>query len=174
MLTPPRLRSNLFPLRFSTGPRQSSHPAPWARLQSIWRGWHFSSSSVQQILRRQGQPPPCFADVILLIGVTRLDLLTASPTDLRRATHVSLTFDDQKNRERGEVIAHGRSGHTVACRVLTTIHRVLFLRAQHLPVTSPLCTYVDSRPTTLTSASPHPGPQPDYAHPWCLHPTPGH
>ena len=95
--------------------------------------------------------PLRFANVTLLIGATRLDLLTASPTDLRRATHVSLTFDDQKNCERGKVIAHGRSGHTVACPVLTTICRVLFLRAQHLPVTSPLCTYVDSRPTPLSS-----------------------
>ena len=95
--------------------------------------------------------PLRFADVTLLIGATRLDLLTASPVDLRRATHVSLTFDDQKNRERGEVIAHGRSGHAVACPVLTTIRRVLFLRAQHLPLTSPLCTYVHSRPTPLTS-----------------------
>ena len=95
--------------------------------------------------------PLRFANVTLLIGATRLDLLTASPADLRHATHVSLTFDDQKNRERGEVIAHGRSGHVVACPVLTTICRVLFLRAQHLPLTSPLCTYVHSRPTPLTS-----------------------
>ena len=95
--------------------------------------------------------PLCCADVTLLIGATRLDLLTASPTDLRRATHVSLTFDDQKNRKRGEIIAHGRSGHTVACPVLTIIRRILCLRAQHLPATSPLCTYVDSRPTPLTT-----------------------
>ena len=95
--------------------------------------------------------PLCFSDVTLLIGATRLDILTASPTDLRRATHVSHTFDDQKNRERGEIIAHGRSGHTLACAVLTIIRRILCLRAQHLPVTSPLCTYVDSRPTPLTT-----------------------
>ena len=142
MLTPRRLMSNLFPFRFSTGPRPSSRPAPWARLQLIWCGWPFSWLAFFFLLC-PGHPdnhPLCFADVTLLIAATRLDLLTASPTDLHRATHVSLTFDNQKNRERSEVIAHGCSGHTVACPVLTTIRRVLFLRAQHLPATSPLCT----------------------------------
>ena len=46
---------------------------------------------------------------------------------------------------------HGLFSQLQSCPILTTIHRVLFLRAQHLPVTSPLCTYVDSRPTPLTS-----------------------
>ena len=59
--------------------------------------------------------PLTLAVVTLLIGSTHLSLLTATPADLNRATHSSLTFDTQKNRERGEVIAHGRSGHTVAC-----------------------------------------------------------
>ena len=86
--------------------------------------------------------PLTFAAVTLLIGSTHLSLLTATTADLNRATHSSLTFDTQKNRERGEVIAHGRSGHTVACPTKSLIRRVQYLRSTGLPPTTPLCTYL--------------------------------
>ena len=82
------------------------------------------------------------ADVTILISSTRLALLTATPADLNRATHSSLTFDTQKNRERVEVIAHSRIGHTMACPTKSLIRRVRYLRSTGLPLATPLCTYL--------------------------------
>ena len=86
--------------------------------------------------------PLTLVDVTQLIGSIRLALLTATPADLNHATHSSLTFETQKNRERGEVIAHGRSGHTVACPTKSLLRRVQYLRSTGLPLTMPLCTYL--------------------------------
>ena len=96
--------------------------------------------------------PLTLADVTLLIGATRLALLTVTPADLNRATHSSLTFNNQKNRERGEVIAHGCSRHTVACPTKSLIRRVEYLLSTCLPPTTPLCTYlVGTRQYHVTS-----------------------
>ena len=56
-----------------------------------------------------------------------------------QATHSSITFDDQKNRERGEVIGHGCSGHSVACPTKTLIRRIVYLRCHQADATTPLC-----------------------------------
>ena len=91
------------------------------------------------------------ADVTLLISSTRLALLTATPADLNRATHSSLTFDTQKNRERGEVIAHSRSRHTMACPTKSLIRRVRYLRSMGLPLATP---FADRIPSTTPGAEP--------------------
>jgi hypothetical protein len=52
-----------------------------------------------------------------------------------------LTFGDQKNRERGEVIAHTRSGHSVACPTRTLIRRLRYLRRYGAEVVTLLCAY---------------------------------
>ena len=68
--------------------------------------------------------PLTLAVVTLLIGSTHLALLTATPADLNCATHSSLTFDTQKNRERGTVITHDCSEYTVVCPTKSLSHRV--------------------------------------------------
>ena len=86
--------------------------------------------------------PLMLADVTLLISSTHLALLTTTPADLNRVTDSSLTFDTQKNREHGEVIAQGRSGHTVACPTKSLIRRVQYLCSTGLTLTTPLCTFI--------------------------------
>jgi hypothetical protein len=68
--------------------------------------------------------PLTVRDVCLSIGCRSLYLLLCPLDDLDRATQSSLTFDDQKNRERGEVIPHTRSDHSVACSTCALIRRL--------------------------------------------------
>ena len=71
----------------------------------------------------------------------------------------SLTLGKQKNRERGEVIGHGRSGHSVACPTLTLARRLIYLKQHNATPTTPIGTvktttnnwkYVTSRLITAT------------------------
>jgi len=86
-------------------------------------------------------------DVQLFIGLRRLSLMTAPLADLQAATHTSLTFTDQKNGVRGEVVNHSRSGSPLTCPVLFTcpvlaiIRRIVHLREHHAPLNMPLASY---------------------------------
>ncbi|MGH9726648.1 MAG: hypothetical protein ACRD41_16445, partial [Candidatus Acidiferrales bacterium] len=52
-------------------------------------------------------------DVQLWLGGQRVDILQVHPEELQGATFATLTFSNQKNGVRGEVIGHGLSGsHT--------------------------------------------------------------
>jgi hypothetical protein len=91
-----------------------------------------------------------FQDVHLFIGPTRLDLATASITSLRQATFGTLTFTNQKNGVRNEVIGHASSGDPVLCPVQARIRRVIHLRMQTSPPTMPLATwYQDDHPQPI-------------------------
>ena len=64
----------------------------------------------------------------------------AGPIDsFQTATHVSITLDTQKNRERAETIAHGRSNHPSICPVLTAVRRLQHLRQHGAAATLPFC-----------------------------------
>lgn len=80
-------------------------------------------------------------DVQLFIGLRRLSLMTAPLADLQAATHTSLTFTDQKNGVRGEVVNHSRSGSPLTCPVLAIIRRIVHLREHHAPLNMPLASY---------------------------------
>ena len=72
--------------------------------------------------------PLALKDVSCSIGFRKLDILHCPHQELDRATQSSLTFDDQKNRERGETVAHTRSGHTIACPTRALVRRIKYLR----------------------------------------------
>ena len=77
-------------------------------------------------------------DVQLFIGDTRIHLLTAPIEQLRQARFASLTFTNQKNGVRGEVIGLACSGDPYVCPVQAIIRRVLYLRQHSAPGTTPL------------------------------------
>jgi len=83
--------------------------------------------------------PLTLKDVSLKIGQTPLCLLTSPVHSISSATHSGLTFDTQKNRVRGEQLAHGRSGHAVACPTAALVRRVLYLRLNNAALDTPLC-----------------------------------
>ena len=66
-------------------------------------------------------------DVQIFGGDTRLDLAVSQPERMHQATFVSLTFTDQKNGVRGEVIGLGRSGDPYLCPVKAVVRRVVYL-----------------------------------------------
>ena len=77
-------------------------------------------------------------DVQIFFGPQRLDLVQATDAQLNAATFVSLTFTDQKNGVRGEVIGLGRSGNPNLCPVKALVRRVLHLRQSRAAPNSPL------------------------------------
>jgi hypothetical protein len=119
--------------------------------------------------------PLTMQDGSLSIGHNKINALTCPLADLRRSSSSSLTFDDQKNRERGEVIAQALSGHRRACPTRALARRIEYLRSHNAPPDTPLCavykpngrlTYVTSTAITKAlqvsaAALPHLGFPPD-------------
>ena len=64
-------------------------------------------------------------DVQLFVGLTRIDLATATDEEIRCATFVTLTFTWQKNGVRGEVIGLALSGDPYLCPVKSVVRHVL-------------------------------------------------
>ena len=59
--------------------------------------------------------------------------------DLANATQSSITFETQKNRQKGEIVAHGLSKHTVACPTRALARRIMHLRQMGGGPNTPLC-----------------------------------
>jgi hypothetical protein len=81
-----------------------------------------------------------FQDVQLFLGDRPLNLTTAPEGELLAATFATLTFTDQKNGVRGEVIGLGLSGHQHLCPVRAITRRILDIRRHGLPADTPLAT----------------------------------
>ena len=79
-----------------------------------------------------------FEDVQLFIGDTRINLSTAPIEQVRQARFASLTFTNQKNGVRGEVIGLACSGDPYLCPVQAIIRRILYLRQNSAPSNTPL------------------------------------
>ena len=77
-------------------------------------------------------------DVQVFIGRRRLDLGTCPDADLASATFVSLTFTDQKNGVRGEVIGLSTSGNPAVCPVHAVCRRIQHLRTHGALPSTPL------------------------------------
>ena len=115
-------------------------------------------------------PPLRLCEVKLAIGQTPLNPTTCFYHDLHAVTRSSLVFATQKNRERGEEITHGRSGHSIACPTATLLRRILHLRLNAAPPHTPLShiyhlgqwvsipsTLIMARLRTAAAALPHLG-----------------
>jgi hypothetical protein len=92
----------------------------------------------------QESTPFRFSDVQLFIGQQRLDLLHNSIALILQAQFASLTFTDQKNWVRGEVIGLGCSGDPYLCPVKAIIRCVLYLRLHSAPPNVPLARLFNS------------------------------
>ena len=93
--------------------------------------------------------PLCGANITLSINNQRLNIFSCPTDDLFRATSSAITFDTQKNRQRGEVIAHGLSGHAIACPTRALARIVLNMRQHNISPDQPICT-APSRHAGLT------------------------
>ena len=80
-------------------------------------------------------------DIQMWIGARHLTILTCPIADIKRTTFATLTFTNQKNGVRGEVIGHNLSGHLYACPVRALAGRLVHLcKARASPLT-PLNAY---------------------------------
>ena len=94
----------------------------------------------------------CLGHTTFTIGQQKLNTYTVSKVDLYCTTNASLTFDNQKNHEWGEVIGHAHSGHSTACLVYALSHWCIALHHAGGTASTPLCTYhYGSRCSTLSS-----------------------
>ena len=99
-----------------------------------------------------------FEDVQLFRGSSRLNLTTAPEADILTATFASLTFKNQKNGVRGEVIGQACSGNLLLCPVRAIARRILHLRSNRAGPLTPLATvYYDGssrpiKPALITDA----------------------
>ena len=109
-----------------------------AAVDLAWIGFFFLLRPGEHCSTGANQPLT-LRDVSLRIGQTQLDLITCPMTWLNSATHSGLTFNTQKNRVRGEQLAHSRSGHAIACPTASLVRRVLYLRLNHASLDTPLC-----------------------------------
>mmetsp|Transcript_49032 Transcript_49032/g.118772 ORF Transcript_49032/g.118772 Transcript_49032/m.118772 type:complete len:327 (-) Transcript_49032:1122-2102(-) len=81
----------------------------------------------------KGNQPLCLRNVTFKQSLTDTQwrsphAITRSVTDIKAARFSAITFDTQKNRTKGETIAHGTSGHPWACPTEALKRRVLYLR----------------------------------------------
>ena len=84
------------------------------------------------------------ADVQLFIGHTRLHLANAPTSQLQQARFASLTFTNQKNGVRGEVIGLACSGDPFLCPVKAIVRRVIYLRSHNATPDTPLSRLFDT------------------------------
>ena len=89
-------------------------------------------------------------DVNFQFGNETHPAATADIASIRLATFAILTFTRQKNGTEGEVVGHARSGHSNTCPVAALVRRVLHLRSNNAPPTTPLYTVY----TTATRITP--------------------
>jgi hypothetical protein len=90
-------------------------------------------------------------DVTLYLGDRRLHNDLSSDHELGAATSVTYLFTDQKNGDKGEIIAHARSGDSLCCPVTATIRQLMIHRRKFRHRTRPyngrikLASYYNSR-----------------------------
>lgn len=89
--------------------------------------------------------PFLIEDVTLHLGNRPLNHRTAPLHQLRAATSVTFTFTTQKNNNRNEQVAHGRSNHPLCCPVKAAICLILCHRTMNAPHNKPLASYYNTR-----------------------------
>ena len=102
--------------------------------------------------------PFTMSSIQIFRGQHRLNFQTASEAQLLTATFCSLTFDTQKNAVRGEVIGQAPSGDRLLCPARALARRIIHLRHNNAPATTPLSKaysqsgLVSVRPSDITDA----------------------
>ena len=97
--------------------------------------------------------PFCLQDIQLFVGDRCLNLTTASDAQILAACFGALTFTDQKNGVRGEVVGLACSGDPYLCPVHAIGRRIIHLRRHGAPPNTPLArVYVT--PTLISSVTP--------------------
>ncbi|EJK73310.1 hypothetical protein THAOC_05077 [Thalassiosira oceanica] len=118
---------------------QNGSPAMLATVRMMWIAYFFLCRPGEYCSTvDEGNKFFRLCDVGLRNGDRALDLATASPEELRRATFAMLEFTDQKNCNRGEKVGQYDSGHRTASATKAIADQVLHLRDHGAPADAPL------------------------------------
>jgi hypothetical protein len=98
--------------------------------------------------------PFTLQDIQLFQGPVRLNCATATDSVLLASTFGSLTFGDQKNGVRGEVIGLAHSGDLFFSPTISLTRRVIHLRSHNAPPTTPLASYFNPASGTFKPIKP--------------------
>ena len=126
-------------------------PSPYdvAAMDMAWIAFFFLLR-INEWAKSRHHDPLRLRDINFVRHGTVLDWHTCTPTDLFEATHVTVTFDTQKNRVRGETVAHARTAHQWACPVRALARRFLYLRLHGANRDTFLCSiYLHGTPIPL-------------------------
>jgi hypothetical protein len=151
---PPPTRVKPLPIqilhRVTATVSHTTNPTLQAAIDCAWLAFFF--------LLRPGEycagtsPSPIrLCDVAFSVGDVHVNPCHSPIALIEQATHSSITFVEQKNGVKGEIIGHGRSGHSVACPTRTLARRVIYLRHHSASPTTPLATVYLPHPTLVTS-----------------------
>jgi hypothetical protein len=103
-------------------------------------------------------------DISFEAGIRHYPAADASLNDVNvnRITRASLTFTDQKNAVRGELISHAPTAHPLLCPCKALARVAAHLRAHSCLPETPICTYYDgagepqlAKPQLITNALRH-------------------
>ena len=126
--------------RIMTVARAGNDPFQLATADMITLAFFFLLRPGEYTSSPSDTTPFTLQDVQLFSGQRRLDLSTAPEASIRSATFATLTFTNQKNGVRGEVIGLGTSGNPHLCPVRAVVRRILHLRASQADPSTPLAT----------------------------------
>lgn len=97
-----------------------------------------------------------FQDVSFAVGTRLLNSRTSPEASLLAADSVVITYNDQKNANRGEKVGQGRSGDPNLCPVIAAARLIIHLRRNAAPDDTPIYTYYSqyrANPKKVASAT---------------------
>ncbi len=112
-----------------------------AAMELCWIGFYYLLRGGEHCKTSAKNKPLLLKHIGLAIDEQVLNVVKCNTRDLRRATQSSITFDDQKNRKKGDVVAHSTSGNPIACPTKALGRRIKYLRDNGADGNTPLCSY---------------------------------
>ncbi|KAL7572412.1 hypothetical protein ACA910_006592 [Epithemia clementina (nom. ined.)] len=106
-----------------------------------WIGFYFLLRPGEHCFTHDNSPL-CGRNIDFALGPAAFNPFSCPLEVLSHVTSSSITFDNQKNRHKGEVIAHAHSGHPTACPTLALSRRIDHMRMLGFTGDDPLCSFL--------------------------------
>ena len=113
-------------------------------MELAWIGFFYLLRPGEFSFTHDNYPLLC-RNISICVGIRKLDIFACPETELLKATTSAITFDNQKNRNKGEIIAHALSGDAVMCPTRSLVRRIIALRHAGAGPETPLCAYTTTR-----------------------------
>ena len=107
-------------------------------MDMTWIAFYYMLRSGEHCYTNENKPLRA-RQISFSIGTRKLEPFKCTYDELRKATSSSITFETQKNRQKGKIIAHGISGHVVACPTKALARRIIHVRSIGGSPNTPLC-----------------------------------